>query len=200
MVKRLEEMTLQELWELFPITLVPHDDRWAQWAAGEMARLKASVFGRVGAEVHHVGSTAVKGIWAKPIIDLLVEADPADFGELKHCLLQAGWRCMNEAERRLSFNKGYTPAGYAEQVFHLHLRARGDNDEVYFRDYLNAHADVAKQYESLKLSLWKRYEHDRDGYTEAKTEFVRHYTVVAKTAAMAGFSETQCAACRHGNK
>ena len=62
MVKRLEEMTLQELWELFPITLVPHDDRWAQWAAGEMARLKASVFGRVGAEVHHVGSTAMKGI------------------------------------------------------------------------------------------------------------------------------------------
>lgn len=200
MVKRLEEMTLQELWELFPITLVPHDDRWAQWAAGEMARLRSSVFGRVGAEVHHVGSTAVKGIWAKPVVDLLAEADPADFGELKHRLLQAGWLCMNEAERRLSFNKGYTPEGYAEQVFHLHLRARGDNDEVYFRDYLNAHADVAKQYESLKLSLWKRYAHDRDGYTAAKTEFVRRYTAAAKAAAAAGFSETQCAACRHGSK
>ncbi len=182
-MKRLEDMTLQELWKLFPITLVPHDDRWSQWAADEIDCLKTSVFSGLDVEIHHVGSTAVKGIWAKPIVDLLVEADFCCFEDIKHQLLRAGWLCMNESERRISFNKGYTPTGYAERVFHLHLRERRDNDEIVFRDYLNAHGDVAKRYESLKLSLWKAYEHDRDGYTDAKSEFVRHYTDIAKVVA-----------------
>lgn len=77
-------------------------------------------------------------------------------------------------------NKGYTPQGFAERVFHIHLRVAGDIDELYFRDYLNAHPEVAKEYERLKLSLWKEYEHDRDGYTAAKSAFVSKYTELAK--------------------
>ncbi|MDE6452911.1 MAG: GrpB family protein, partial [Muribaculaceae bacterium] len=50
----------------------------------------------------------------------------------------------------------------------------------YFRDYLNTHSDVAKDYEKLKLSLWKSFEHDRDGYTNAKSDFITHYTTIAK--------------------
>jgi GrpB-like predicted nucleotidyltransferase (UPF0157 family) len=61
-------------------------------------------------------------------------------------------------------------------VFHLHLRKSGDNDELYFRDYLNAHPKIAKMYEKLKLSRWKQFEHERDGYTESKTTFVNKYT------------------------
>ncbi len=176
-------MTLQELWELFPITLVPHDERWTQWAVEEIDCLKSSVFGGLDVEIHHIGSTAVKGIWAKPIVDLLVEADRSDFDEIKSRLLETGYRCMKESEKRADFNKGYTPTGYAERVFHLHLREWGDNDEILFRDYLNARSDVANRYESLKRSLWKAYEHDRDGYTDAKSEFVRHYTDIAKSVA-----------------
>ena len=56
----------------------------------------------------------------------------------------------------------------------------GDNDELYFRDFLREHADTAKDYETLKLSLWRVYEHDRDGYTEAKGNFVRKYTKRAR--------------------
>ncbi len=88
--------------------------------------------------------------------------------------------CMSESAGRLSFNKGYTENGFAERVFHLHLRKASDNDELYFRDYLNAHPDVMKEYEKLKLSLWKQYEHNRDGYTERKTDFVKEYTQKAK--------------------
>lgn len=179
-MKRLEEMTLQELWRLFPIRLVPPDERWTAWAAEEIEELKATVFAPQPVELHHIGSTAIHGIWAKPVIDLLAEADAAHFGVLKQRLLQAGWRCMNASERRISFNKGYTPTGYAERVFHLHLRTWGDNDEIRFRDYLNTHAETARQYERLKLTLWKAYEHDRDGYTEAKSAFVRLYTDWAK--------------------
>lgn len=80
----------------------------------------------------------------------------------------------------MSFNKGYTEDGFAEKVFHLHLRYLGDNDELYFRDYMLDNSIEAKQYEALKLSLWKKYEHDRDGYTNAKSEFILKYTDKAK--------------------
>ena len=73
---------------------------------------------------------------------------------------------MLENENAISFNKGYTEDGFAERVFDLHLRCLGDNNEFYFRDYLNEFFDVAKKYEKLKLSLWKEYEHDRDAYTK----------------------------------
>ena len=87
---------------------------------------------------------------------------------------------MSEDVNRKSFNRGYTNNGFAERVFHLHLRYVGDNDELYFRDYMNEHPEIAKQYENLKLSLWKQYEHDRDGYTAAKTSFIRQYTECAR--------------------
>ena len=88
---------------------------------------------------------------------------------------------MSASDSRMSFNKGYTPDGYAEKVFHIHLRYSGDNDEIYFRDYLRSHHELAREYETLKQSLLPRYRHDRDGYTEAKTEFVRRITALAKT-------------------
>lgn len=134
----------------------------------------------VNARISHVGSTAVEGIWAKPIVDMLLEADPADFPRIKDSLVAAGYTVMAESPRRTSLNRGYTPHGFAERVFHLHLRAWGDNDEIRFRDCLRAHPDVARAYEQLKLSLWKRYEFDRDGYTEAKTAFVTAHTPKAK--------------------
>lgn len=73
----------------------------------------------------------------------------------------------------MSFNKGYTSTGYADKVFHIHFHRIGDNDEILFRDHLIAHPEVAEEYEKLKLSLLPKYRNDRDGYTEAKSEFVR---------------------------
>ena len=62
-----------------------------------------------------------------------------------------------------------------------HLTKGRDNDELYFRDYLREYPEIANKYEQLKLSLRKQFEHDRDGYTEAKTEFVKRYTAEAKS-------------------
>ena len=70
--------------------------------------------------------------------------------------------------------------GFAEKAYHVHLRRLGDNDELYFRDYLNAHPQTAGEYEALKLSLWKRFEHDRGAYTEAKPEFIKAVTAKAR--------------------
>ncbi len=173
-------MSLSELWQLFPIIISKPNLDWADWARLEMEDLHKRL-GPIALKIHHIGSTAIHSIMAKPIIDLLVETtDASDFEGLKRKIIAAGYLCMNQTPTRIDFNKGYTPAGFAEKVFHLHLRLNGDHDEIYFRDYLNAHPDVAKEYEALKLSLWKRFEHDRDGYTNAKSDFVKHYTSLAK--------------------
>lgn len=87
---------------------------------------------------------------------------------------------MSRAPGRYSFNQGYTENGFAEKVFHLHLRTQGDCDEILFRDYLLSHPDEAAEYEQLKLRLWKQFEHDRDGYTEAKDGFIRRCTGAAR--------------------
>ena len=170
-------MTLQELWELFPIVLTEHKACWAEYYAKEQARLKDLL--PEGAVVNHIGSTAVKGIWAKPIVDILVEVG-GNLQDIAAILQDNGYTKMSEEQNRISLNMGYTVNGFAEKVFHLHLRRVGDHDEIYFRDYLIAHPDIAKEYEKLKLGLWKKYEHDRDGYTRQKSEFVRKYTDVAK--------------------
>ena len=170
-------MTLEELWELFPIVLTEHNDCWKDYYAEQASELKLIL--PTGAIVNHVGSTAVRGIWAKPTIDILVEVSQ-DLTSVAATLQSNGWTMMSESEQRISLNKGYTVNGFAEKVYHLHLRHIGDNDEIYFRDYLNAHPDVAKQYEALKLELWKKFEHDRDGYTQAKSDFVSKYTALGK--------------------
>lgn len=178
MGKKLSEMSLEDLWRLFPIFLKEHRDCWNEWYEEERILLNAIL---PKAKINHIGSTAVKGIWAKPIVDILAELPTnCNLSNVGAVLIDNGYMCMAKSESRMSFNKGYTENGFAEKVFHLHLRYNGDNDELYFRDYLNEFPDVARAYEQMKLKLWKEYEHDRDGYTNAKCDFVRKYTAEAK--------------------
>ena len=175
-MKQLQDLTLEELWQLFPIILEPHNPVWKVWYEDARQELQQVIPAADLVAIHHIGSTAVPGIWAKPIVDILVELKPAaDMDAIAKRIEGNGWIRMSSNERRISLNKGYTFHGYAERVYHLHLRFEGDNDEVAFAEYLRQHPDVAKEYEALKLSLWHKYEHDRDGYTEAKTEFITKY-------------------------
>ena len=178
--KNLNDMTLEELWELFPIVLTPHDPLWAVWASEEIASLSA-LLADYKPVINHIGSTSIPDIHAKPIIDILVEVSPdADWLPIKTLMKDNGYLCMSATQRRVSFNKGYTPEGYADKVFHIHFHRTGDNDEILFRNYLTANPLLAKEYEKLKLSLLPGYKKNRDGYTEAKTEFVRHLIALAK--------------------
>ena len=181
MHKKLFEMSTEELWQLFPIVLTGHKTYWKDWYTEEARLLHHTLPADQVIRICHIGSTAVAGIHAKPIIDILVETTKnSDFSSLTELLAQAGYLCMSKSQHRSSFNKGYTENGFADQVFHLHLRRFGDHDELYFCDYLNAYPHIAQKYAQLKLELWKQYEHDRDGYTEAKTAFISHYTRCAK--------------------
>lgn len=179
MSKKLSEMNLEELWQLFPIFLTEHKACWKDWYVREESLLKPLL--PLKARINHIGSTAVLTIWAKPIIDILVEVpEECSLLDIKDILVNNGYICMTQCTDKISFNKGYTENGFADRVFHLHLRYYGDNDELYFRDYLNDFSDIASQYEKMKQKLWKEYEHDRDGYTNAKSDFIKKYTNKAK--------------------
>ena len=180
MGKELSEMTLEELWKLFPIFLVQHDDKWKDY----YKEIESSIIDLLSdypiERISHIGSTAIRGIWAKNIVDVIVEiAETADMEEVAHVMERNGFIAMSDDTNQISLNKGYTKEGFADKVFHIHLRYTGDNDELYFRDYLNQYPQVAKDYESLKLDLWKKYELDRDAYINAKTEFIRKWTTEA---------------------
>ena len=106
---------------------------------------------------------------AKPIVDILVEMrECGGYAGHEGTIIGGGYICNDGKGGRISFNRGYTPSGFAEKVFHLHLREAGDNDELYFRDYLREHPEAAREYEELKLGLWKEYEHDRMGIRSRK--------------------------------
>ena len=180
MGKELADMTLEELWELFPIFLVEHDDGWRLQYEEIECRLNELLSDCSVERISHIGSTAVDGIWAKDIVDVMVELPSRpDLERAAEKLERSGFTMMSNEGERVSLNLGYTKDGFAEKVYHVHLRLAGDNDELYFRDYLNAHPQTARKYEALKLSLWKRFEHDRDAYTEAKTEFIKAATARA---------------------
>ena len=143
MEKKLSEMSLEELWKLFPIYLTEHQPYWKEWYTDEESFLKNRV--PKIERISHIGSTAINSIYAKPIIDILVE-----------------------------ISKDYCLSDYKD------LRYIGDNDELYFRDYLIEHANIAIEYERMKLKLWKKYEFNRDDYTNSKTDFIQKYTEKAK--------------------
>ena len=177
----LSDMSLSELWRLFPIELVPHNDNWSAWYREEESLVRDALKD-TDARIYHIGSTAVDGIFAKPVIDILVSVGQAyQPATLIPPLSYAGYRCMSQSPLRISFNKGYTVHGYAPKVYHLHLRHHGDIDEIYFRDYLNDNRDIALSYQSLKIALADKFKYDRDAYTNAKSAFVAKYTLIAKT-------------------
>lgn len=184
MNKDLSEMSLTELWDLFPIILKDHNPDYIDWYKAEECKLRKTIGNEAIKRISHVGSSAVEGLIAKPTVDILMEVDDnCDIQKLVNILRSEGWTLMSseyEPEFWLIFNKGYTPAGFAEQVYHLHVRHYGDWEELYFRDYLSEHPDIAKKYGKLKVGLWKKFEHNRDGYTEAKSEFIKKYTAKAR--------------------
>jgi len=184
MGKELSEMTLEELWELFPIILKEHNTEYKNWYEIEKQRLLSCIDKKNIIRINHIGSSAVEGLIAKPTVDILLEIDnESNVEQLTDTLLHDGWILMSSSKNQcmnMVFNKGYTKEGFAEKVYHLHVRHYDNWNELYFRDYLMEHEEIAKEYGKLKLRLIEKYEHDRDGYTDAKSDFILKHTEKAK--------------------
>jgi GrpB-like predicted nucleotidyltransferase (UPF0157 family) len=165
-----------------PIELRPYDPRWPDAFSEEAAALRAAIGGGLDLAIHHVGSTAIPGLSAKPIIDIIVVADrdrwPALIAPIE-ALGYAYW-AGNPDPDRMFFVKGMPPFG-AGRTHHVHVRpAEALERHLRFRDFLIAHPDDAGRYERLKRELAERFRCDRDAYTEAKTTFVEE--ILAKAA------------------
>lgn len=180
----LTQWSNEELWQLFPVELCEHKAGWHKAYTDEASAIRRRVGEQDVLRIRHIGSTAVPGLIAKPTVDILLEIiDNADLVQLKAAMENLGYLYSpqpNNPAPHAMYLKGYTLLGYAGQCFHVHVRYAGDWDELYFRDYLCAHPDVAGQYGKLKTALQKKFHYDRDGYTAAKTEFVQRITALAR--------------------
>lgn len=176
---KLEDLSLEELWELFPITFTDCSENFKIIYSAE-ENILIALLGNYIKRISHIGSTAINNIKTKPIVDILIEIDFDNKDIVKAILLNNDYILMDETSDKISFNKGYTINGYADNVFHIHIKKYGDCDELYFRDYLNDHCEKAKEYEKLKLELYEKYKPNRDLYTEGKKEFVAETVNIAK--------------------
>jgi GrpB-like predicted nucleotidyltransferase (UPF0157 family) len=187
MPDRLDLMTAEELGKLFPVIISDPDPSWPELFLAEKTEIeKVSGAGNI-IRIEHIGSTAVPGLKAKPTIDILLEIpDTTDTGELKARLAVMDYHFIPRPENpapHMMFVKGYTVNGFVGQAYHVHVRYSGDWDEICFRDYLKMNPGTAEEYGELKVRLAGKYRNDRDGYTEAKTEFIKRITGIARTAA-----------------
>ena len=182
-MKQLTEMSDEELGTLFPIILTEHKKDWAKLYDQE-ERILYDTIGKNIYRIDHIGSTAVEQLIAKPTIDILLEINgETNTNELIKSLESIGYIYSPQPQKpapHMMFMKGYTPQGFRGQAVHLHVRFPGDWNELYFRDYLRSHPETAKSYGKLKQNLQLRYEHDRDAYTEAKTDFIQEATRLAR--------------------
>lgn len=178
-----DEMSAEELGKLFPIKLECYKEEWINIYNHEEKLLWKELSQSIE-NLHHIGSTSVEGLIAKPTIDILMEIkNDCDINRLKEILIHMGYRCSEQKDRpapHLMFLKGYTDQGFKGQAFHIHVRYLGDWDELYFRDYLRTHSQVKNEYAELKIGLQKLYPFNREAYTDAKGSFIRKYTNIAK--------------------
>ena len=98
-MKELSEMTVEELWQLFPIILKEHNPEYKVWYDIEKTKL-IKEFGKIILRINHIGSTAVKGLIAKPTVDILMEISPkSNVNEVKEKLMTMGWLLMSKRKR-----------------------------------------------------------------------------------------------------
>jgi GrpB-like predicted nucleotidyltransferase (UPF0157 family) len=167
------------------IEIVPYDPRWPDLFAAEAPLVRAALGDQVIA-IEHFGSTAIPGLAAKPIIDILVAVRSlAAMDNAEAALAPLGyvfWR-DNPKRDRMFFVKGMPPYG-ARRTHHVHITE--PSGEMWrrriFRDYLIKHPEAAQNYEALKRDLMAQFPDDREAYTAGKTRFIDAIMTLAEPA------------------
>jgi GrpB-like predicted nucleotidyltransferase (UPF0157 family) len=157
------------------IEIVDADPSWLSQFEMEASLLRASLPKMAAFRIEHFGSTAVPGLRAKPIIDIMVICpDQSAWPRFIDVLPSLGYMFWTDNPRkdRMFFVKGLPPLG-SRRTHHLHVRLPTDAvAELRFRDALRSSKQLADRYAEHKRILALRYPTDREAYTEAKTEFV----------------------------
>lgn len=169
-------------WQNEPVRLLPHDPAWARRFEEEASLLRETIGDWITGGIHHVGSTAVVGLDAKPIIDIAVGV--ASLEATRPCI-----DLLREIDYLYSPYRGevmhwFCKPDPARRTHHLHLLPTGSQrfeDELVFRDHLRSHPEQAAEYAALKRRLVAEHPDDREAYTVAKSSFVASITAAART-------------------
>jgi GrpB-like predicted nucleotidyltransferase (UPF0157 family) len=160
------------------VVITAYDPAWPARFSIEADRLRAALASVTILGIEHFGSTAVPGLGAKPIIDILIAVPDLTYAKAwmvePICALGYVYWADNPKPDRMFFVKGMPPYG-AHRTHHVHI-TQPDGEmwqrRLAFRDYLRAHPDEVRRYAALKHDLAARYPTDRERYTDAKTAYI----------------------------
>lgn len=155
------------------ITIVEHNPDWASQFEQEAKVLK-STLGAAIVNLHHIGSTSVPGLLAKPIIDMLLEATDLQSLDSKTTEMEAiGYEVMGEFGIP---GRRYFKKGGESRTHHVHSFVSGDANltrHLAFKEYLIHHKDIADAYGLLKAKIVKTCNDDMGQYCDAKDPFIK---------------------------
>jgi GrpB-like predicted nucleotidyltransferase (UPF0157 family) len=170
------------------VAVVPYDPRWPKAFEAERLHLLSCLPNEFIRRIEHFGSTAVPGLAAKPIVDMLVEVTSLEETKRRIApVLEAQgydyfWRPTRGDDTPPFYAWFIKRDKHGSRTHHIHMVEAGFEqwDTLLFRDYLTAHPHIAREYGNLKKKLSKTHRRDRVAYTEAKTGFIREVTQRAK--------------------
>lgn len=164
------------------ITIEPYNPHWLDAYETERVRLEALLSDEV-LSVYHIGSTAVPGLAAKPVIDILLEIKSLKELDGYNTLLeQIGYTARGE--NGISGRRYFIKGGDI-RTHHIHAFEAGSFHIVRhlaFRDYLRRHKDIAQQYAAIKIKAVESCGHDSEIYSQLKSEFMRRHEKLALEA------------------
>jgi len=156
-----------------PVHVVPYDPSWIDQFETEKASLAELLAPWRRGPIEHVGSTAVVGLWAKPVIDIMVGvASLAESEPAKKVLQKAGYQY---AEYKTDMMHWFCKPSFSIRTHHLHLvpfESQLWHERLAFRDLLRSDSQLAEEYAALKRELARKFEFDREAYTDAKYPFI----------------------------
>ena len=164
------------------IVVVPYDQRWHERYRREAVKV-TEIMGEQAVSIHHIGSSSIPNMKAKPIIDILVEVENIDMiDELNDNMVKEGYlpKGENGIPRRRYFVKGKG----VTHTHHVHMFQTGNPEierHLNFRDYLITHPLEAQTYGHLKEALAQRFPEDGLSYTTGKNDYIKRIDHKAKT-------------------
>lgn len=155
------------------IEIVPCDLTWSEQFASEAEKLQ-KIFADNVVAVHHIGSTSIPGMPAKPTIDILLSVKSIDLVDQHNdAMAVLGYEAWGEYH---ILGRRFFVKGEDKRTHHVHTFEAGSHDitrHLNFRDYLIVHPDAAREYADLKIKLAAQFAHNRRAYVTNKQDFVK---------------------------
>ena len=161
------------------IEVVEYDPEWASQFESERVLL-LDTLGKIAVGIFHIGSTSVKGLVAKPIIDILIEVSSLEALDSKAYQMES-LNYLVKGENGLA-GRRYFQKGGIQRSHHIHAYKSGDlslERHIAFRDYLRLNQAVSIEYAKVKVNAANNCDNDSNKYMQSKNRFIQHYEKLA---------------------